>query len=241
MNVFISFSGEARDKFAIRFLNFFNKYGIHSWYDQHELLLGDMIKESIIHTGIERVDYCVLIINKTYLDRNWPCEEAKILFKRFEAEKEYVIFPILLDITKKEVQQSCLSFLLQIKYQFLQTGESIEKIGFQILNRIFFDISRKKEIFSLDDSLAYFKRLALNDSINIYNALSTIKNFDETCYREKTIFLICLIRLLDSITYEKTVQEISYKIYNNDLITFDIYKIIESIFLIEASIFFEMN
>ncbi len=237
MNIFISFSGEARDEYAIKFLNFFNRYGLHGWYDQHELLLGDMLKETIINNGIERVDYCILIINKTYLTRNWPCEEATKLYKRFETEKNYVIFPILLDISKEELKKSNLSFLLQIKYQFLHKGDSIESIGLQILNRIFFDILRKKEINSFENVLMHFKRLILSDSINIYNALLAITDFDETCYREKTIFLICLIRLLGNFPFDKTIREISYKIYNDDPISFDIYKITESIFLIEASDF----
>ena len=40
MNIFISFSGEAREQYAIQFMNFFNKFGLHCWYDQHELFLG---------------------------------------------------------------------------------------------------------------------------------------------------------------------------------------------------------
>lgn len=34
---FISFSGTAREKFAIKFLNFYKQYGLNCWYDQHEL------------------------------------------------------------------------------------------------------------------------------------------------------------------------------------------------------------
>lgn len=241
MNVFISFSGDAREKYAIKFLNFFNKYGVHGWYDQHELLLGDMLAETIIREGIERVDYCVLFIDKTYLNRDWPCEEALRFYNRFKKEPNYVIFPILLDITKEELRNSKLDFLLQIKYQFLHDGDTIEHIGLQILNRIFFDIARKKDIHTYEHALNYFKRLTLSDSINIYNALLAIKDFDETCYREKTIFLICLIRLFDDYSYKKTLREISYKIYNNDTISFDIFKITESIFLINASIFLEKN
>lgn len=237
MNIFISFSGEARDKYAINFLNFFSKYGLHGWYDQHELLLGDVLKETIVDKGIERANYCILIINKTYLSRNWPCEEAIKLYNRFESERDFVIFPILLDISKEELKNSKLSFLLQIKYQFLHTGDTIENVGFQILNRIFFDILRKREIHSIESALIYFKRLTLSDDINIYNALSAINDFDDTCYREKTIFLICLIRLLGDTSYEKTIREISYKIYNNHTISFDIYKITESIFLIGVSNF----
>lgn len=236
MNIFISFSGEAREEYAIKFLNFFNRYGLHGWYDQHELFLGDNLKASIVKNGIERSDYCVLIINKTYLGKNWPQQEAVLLYNKFESQKNYVIFPILLNITKEDVKNSKINFILNIKYQFLHTGESIDNIGFQILNRIFYDILQQCKIKSFDEALQYFKRLILIDSINIYNALNTIKNFDETCYKEKTIFLISLIKLFTINPFEKTIQEISCLIFKNTDINFDIYKITESIFLICASL-----
>lgn len=237
MNIFISFSGAARTEFAIKFLDFFNKYGLHCWYDHHELLLGDELKTTIIKSGIDTADYCVLIINKTYLTRKWPCEEAVLLYNRFKEKKDCVIFPILLDISKDDLANSDLKFLLDIKYQFLQIDESIEKIGFQIMNRIFADIVKNIKIPCINEALNYFKRLTFTESIDIYNALVTLNNFNETDYKEKTIFLICLIRLFKCNPFEKTIREISYYIYNNLEISFDMYKVTEYIFLICSSEF----
>lgn len=156
MKTFISFSGEARETYAVQFMNFFNKYGLHCWYDYHELFLGDELKKSIVDNGINKVDYCILIINKTYLNRNWPCQEALLLYNRFIKKKDIVIFPILLDITKQDLQASKLSFLLNIKYQFLKTGELIDKIAFQIINRIFHDFLSNFKFKSVSSALNYF-------------------------------------------------------------------------------------
>lgn len=146
MNIFISFSGTAREKFAIKFLNFYKQYGLNCWYDQHELFLGDELKKTITQKGIETANYSILIINKTYLSRNWPCQEAIKLYEQLEIKRDSVIFPILLDITKEDVKNSQLNFLLNIKYQFLHTGESITHIGLQILNRIFHDITMQSKL-----------------------------------------------------------------------------------------------
>ena len=237
MGIFISFSGKAREEFAIKFLDFFNKYGFQSWYDQHELFVGDFLKDKIIKDGINNAQYCILIINKTYLNRNWPCEEARRLYERLEMKKDCAIFPILLDISKEEVKKSKLNFLLDIKYQFLHTGESIEPIGLQILNRIFHDIVLQTKFYTLDNALLYFKRLPLTDSIDIYNALSFMSNFDVTNYKDRTIILICLIKLIKNNPYRKTIEKISYHIYDRQLVSFDMYKIVESIFLICVSLF----
>jgi len=236
MSIFISFSGTAREEYALKFLDFFNAFGIHCWYDQHELFLGDLLKETIISKGIESVQYCILIINKTYLERNWPCIEAKMLYDRLDKE---VIFPILLDISKEDLKKSKLSFLLNIKYQFLKENESIYPIALQILNRIFHDIVMKLKFNSMNTLTKYFKRLTLSNSIDIYNALQTYNNFSETNYRDRTIFLICLIRLFNNNLFEKTIREVSYHLYNNEKISFDMYKIIESIFLISISNYLE--
>ncbi|WP_461256959.1 toll/interleukin-1 receptor domain-containing protein, partial [Treponema sp. R80B11-R83G3] len=90
MNIFISFSGAAREEFAIKFLNLLNKYGLYCWYDQHELLLGDFLDDTITRHGIETAEYCILIINKSYLSREWPCEEAVRLYDKLKDRKTNV-------------------------------------------------------------------------------------------------------------------------------------------------------
>lgn len=237
MNIFISFSGTAREEFAIKFLNFYKQYGFNCWYDQHELFLGDELKETIMQKGIETANYSILIINKAYLSRNWPCQEAKKLYEQLEIKRDSVIFPILLDITKEDVKNSQLDFLLNIKYQFLHTGEGITHIGLQILNRIFHDITMQSKLKNMDDALRYFKRLTLSSNIDIYNALNIVNNFDETNYKDKAILLTCLTKLFGNVQYQKALNKISYAIYDNQPIDFDMYKIVESIFLINASIF----
>ena len=237
MNIFISFSGAAREEYAVKFLDFFNKYGLKCWYDHHELFLGDDLKQSIIQNGIDNADYCILIINKTYLSRKWPCEEAKKLYEKLKKRSNLAIFPILLDITKEDVKNSEINFLLNIKYQFLHSGEDINTIGLQILNRIFHDIALHKKFKTINDALNHFKRLTLSCSIDIYNALNVVNNFDDTNYKDKVIILTCVTNLFSNNPYEKALSRISYYVYDKQNITFDMYKIVESIFLITASMF----
>lgn len=101
MNVFISFSGAAREEFAIKFLNLYNQYGINCWYNQHELFLGDDLKKTIIQKGIETAEYCILIINKTYLSRNWPCQEAIKLYEQLKGKKTALFFLYSLTLQRK--------------------------------------------------------------------------------------------------------------------------------------------
>ena len=72
---------------------------------------------------------------------------------------------------------------------------------------------------------------------DIYNALNVVNNFDHTNYKERTIILICLTNLFFNNPYKKALNKISYSIYDNKDVSFDMYKIVESICLINASIF----
>lgn len=235
MSIFISFSGAARKDFAIKFLDFFNRYGLKCWYDQHELFLGDILKQTIIDNGVDNAEYCILLINKAYLNKKWTCEEAKRLYKKFNLRKEFTIFPILLDITKEELKNSDLSFILEIKYQFLNTGDDITPIGLQILNRILHDIASHLKLGDITKALNFFKRLTLSSSLDIYNALDIVNNFSDTNYKDKAIILICLTNLFRTNPYKKTLNQISYLIYDKQNVSFDMFKIVESIFLISAS------
>ena len=159
------------------------------------------------------------------------------MYEQLEIKRDSVIFPILLDITKEEVKNSQLKFLLDIKYQFLHTGESITGISLQILNRIFHDVAKQSELKNMDDALCYFKRLTLSGNIDIYNALSIVNNFDETNYKDKAILLTCLTKLFGNVQYQKALNQISYSIYDNQPINYDKYKIVETISSIIVSNF----
>lgn len=238
MSIFISFSGIARQEYAIKFMNFFNKHGFKTWYDQHELLLGDDLSETIIEEGIKKSEYAVIIINEEFLNKEWPCTEAQLLYERYKKRGDITLFPILLNITKSRLKASHLNFLLEIKYQFLKSGETIDKIGFQILNRIFDDKVKLQEINTLDIAFNCYKRLTLMSSMHVHNLLLLLSNFDENDYKSKCIVLICLVSLLNDNPYDKITQNISYMIYSNVTISFDIYKVIESIFLICSELLF---
>lgn len=235
MNIFISFSGASRESHAIKFLNFFNSYGLNCWYDHHELYLGDELHKTIVENGIRKCNYCVLIINKAFLNSNWSSVEAEKFFLRYKNKEDVVLFPILLDITKEDLKNSKLNYLLSIKYQFLKTGESIEKIGHQIMNRIFFDIRKRCRFVDLNSLANFYKETSLSNNYNIYNVLNTIQLFEETNYRDRTIVLLCLIFMFDQGLFSQTTLQISKLIYEHKPISFDSYRITESILLINAS------
>ncbi len=234
MNIFLSFSGEGRQRFAIKFLDFFNSHGIKCWYDQHELYLGDVLSESIIQKGINKTEYAILIINETFLSRNWPRTEAKVLYERANNDKNIILFPLLWNVTKQQIVNSDVSFLLKFKYQFVNRKTPIEIVSYQIMNRIFHDIILNKyKSITINDIKTHAQALSLPKGLDIFNCLNTLSLIPNTKYEIQASILIIAIKLLGQNTYGQLVENISYRIYNRKKINFDICKILESILIMD--------
>ena len=79
-----------------------NKYYIPK-FDEEEIHFVtsklNPLKNTIIKDGIDKSDYCVLFINKTFLNREWPCEEANLFLKKYVDSQEQRIFPILVNVS----------------------------------------------------------------------------------------------------------------------------------------------
>lgn len=235
MNVFLSFSGNGRELYAVKFLDIYSRLGFHCWYDRHELYLGDILRETIIEKGINTCDYCVLFINKSFLNKNWPCEEANRFYDRYVDSPTQRIFPILIDISKEDVEKSKIKRILEVKYQFLNDDNSLQNIAIQILNCIIhFEVLNLK-INNMDSAMVYYKRLSKHLHINIYNALKVLSRVNCTDYKSRIAILICLSKCINSDMYENVLDEFSYMLYHDEKINEDAYKFIESIFLLRTS------
>lgn len=235
LNIFISFSGDGREKYAVNLLKIYSSMGLNCWYDRHELYLGDNLKNTIIKDGIDKSDYCVLFINKTFLNREWPCEEANLFLKKYVDSQEQRIFPILVNVSKEEVLNSKISRILEIKYQFLNNANTLENIAMQMLNCILHVEIRSQAIQNLDDTIEYYKRLSKRSHINIYNALSVLSHVPSTDYKSRTAILLCLSSGIKSMIYDNMLDKLASLIYNDNEINEQIYGIAEALFILRTN------
>ena len=235
MNIFLSFSGEGRELYAVKLLDIYSRLGLNCWYDRHELYLGDKLHKTIIENGINNSDYCILLINKNFLNKNWPCEEANSFYERYVDSPSQRIFPILIDITKEDVANSKINRILEIKYQFLNQENSLKNIAIQILNCILHTELLNYRINNMKSALIYYKRLSKHSHMNIYNALKVLSRIGHTDYKSRTAILVCLSNCITSDVYENILDEFSSMLYRDEYINEDFYKIVESIFLLRTS------
>ena len=233
MNIFLSFSGEGRQKFGMKFLDFFNSHGIKCWYDQHELYLGDILVDTITKDGLDKTEYAILIINNSFLAREWPRTEAKILYERAIHKENVILFPLLWNVTKEQVLNSDIPFVLDYKYQFINEETPLEVVSYQVMNRIFHDIIKRNfNSSTIEDIKKHSQNLSLPKGLDVFNCLNILSQVSPLSYDVQATILIVTIKLLNQNKYERLIEKLSYRLYDRKLINFDMCKILESILII---------
>lgn len=95
---FISHSKETKYTIAIPIMQALTNLGFNVWLDRRGILLGERIYTKI-ENAIEISNYCIAIIDDTYLDRTWTIKELQLFFKKEGAD----ILPIFVNLEKDTV------------------------------------------------------------------------------------------------------------------------------------------
>lgn len=100
-DVFISHASEDKDSFVRSLAGDLSRLGFHVWYDEFELKIGDSLRETV-DKGLVNSKYGIVVLSKSFLDKNWPKHELNGLFAR-EVEGRKVILPIWHNIIKADI------------------------------------------------------------------------------------------------------------------------------------------
>ena len=100
-DVFISHATEDKETVAGPLANALQARDVSVWYDDFELRIGDSLRGSIDH-GIAHSRFGLVILSKSFFDKNWPQYELDGLVTRTNNDKT-ILLPIWHEITKDEV------------------------------------------------------------------------------------------------------------------------------------------
>jgi hypothetical protein len=78
---FVSYAGEDRDV-AESIARDLNQMGIPTFYDRDSLNPGDSIVDQV-HKALAQVDFGVLVISPSFLEKNWPRQETRQLVRNY--------------------------------------------------------------------------------------------------------------------------------------------------------------
>ena len=100
-DVFISHATEDKMTVAGPLAHALQERGVSVWYDDFELRVGDSLRRSIDH-GIARSRFGLVVLSKSFFDKDWPQYELDGLVTRANSDKQ-ILLPIWHEIAKDEV------------------------------------------------------------------------------------------------------------------------------------------
>lgn len=102
-DVFISYAIEDKYPFASNIAAGLREKGLRVYFVGDELSAGESVSE-IVYDGLERSEYCVLLLSPDYV-RKWPIIERSHILRREKKSGRTLVFPVWHRITPDEVHQ----------------------------------------------------------------------------------------------------------------------------------------
>ncbi len=102
---FISYDSRDRADIAKPLAYRLAVFGCPVWFDEFSLRVGDSLRESI-ERGLRECEKCILVVSPNFLaNAGWTKTEFNAIFTREVLEKNHVILPVWVDVTKQEVYE----------------------------------------------------------------------------------------------------------------------------------------
>ena len=112
-DIFVSYSSTERQSLVLPLVAELSKREISSWFDVHEVALGDSIVAEL-QRGISSSTLILAVISPEYLRRPWPLKELRTALA-LETAKQVSILPVFVGVTYKDVCRE-FPFLAEIRH-----------------------------------------------------------------------------------------------------------------------------
>jgi DNA-binding NarL/FixJ family response regulator len=132
-DVFISHATEDKEILVRPLARSLQDLGLHVWYDEFELRLGDSLSRKI-DIGLARSRFGVVVLSPAFFAKNWPQYELAGLVTRETSGETNLILPLWHNISKTEVMAR--SPALADKLARSTAGLAVEDIAAEIFRII---------------------------------------------------------------------------------------------------------
>mgnify|MGYP001172584401 FL=1 len=138
---FISHSRETKQMIAIPLTEYLTKLGFNVWLDRKGIPIGEHIYNNI-EKGISQSTYCIALIDRFFLKRQWPLTEIDLFHKKYTGK----ILPVFIDVEKEDVFK-VIPWLDGIAYEKLDFTHPNNNVNFfcRLLDRFYKDNIRNPE------------------------------------------------------------------------------------------------
>lgn len=124
-DIFVCHASEDKAEFADPLANYLDEMGLHVWYDDFRLDVGDSLRESI-DEGLSNSHFGTVILSEAFFEKNWTQYELNGLTAR-EMQDESLILPIWYQIDNEDVLDYSPS--LADKLAIVTDGSNIKEVA----------------------------------------------------------------------------------------------------------------
>lgn len=187
--IFLCFSSKDRYSIVKSCLYHLKNYGYNTWYDYHELILGDKKREKNFIKAIRTCDYFIIIYSNSFLNSPCALNEESLIFA--EALKRNIkIFPLLYNIKFSELPYDIQDKLENLIYnEITNTSGCIESVN-QIVVKILLDEMGYDE-FDFTPSINYELTRKTKDMF-LKSILIEYLNISKENFNARISFLYCI-------------------------------------------------
>lgn len=132
-------------------------YGIKTWYDRYELLMGDNRLKKNLEEGASKCNYAMIILSKDTEQSICAMEELSILCKRYN-EGDITLFPILYELSPDDIPHT-LIWIKKLIYKEVGRHTGTLEICNHVTCKITSDILKNYQYQSVADVLNHCESL----------------------------------------------------------------------------------
>jgi CheY-like chemotaxis protein len=102
-DAFISHASEDKDEFVRPLTQSLTSLGVRIWYDEHQLQVGDSLRDAI-ERGLALSSYGIVVLSPKFFEKRWPQRELSGLTAR-ENNGKKVILPVWFNLEFEDVEK----------------------------------------------------------------------------------------------------------------------------------------
>jgi hypothetical protein len=101
-DAFICHASEDKENFVRPLAEQLKEHHLEIWYDEFSMSIGDSLRRSI-DKGLTQSRYGIVVLSKTFFEKEWPQWELDGLVQRQNSEQQTVVLPIWHNISHEEI------------------------------------------------------------------------------------------------------------------------------------------
>lgn len=154
--IFIGYANDDRYDIVESIVFHLKNWGFDTWYDFHNMYLGDNRQKTNFEHGIGESDYVIFVIsNNTFQS---PCAKEELLYSRSKWESgEIVFFPIFYEMAASELPREYF-WLRKLIYNEVTKKTGTFYVTNQIIEKILLDYKNQLSYRSIDMLLDKFQK-----------------------------------------------------------------------------------